>query len=641
MSIQSITLDRLRPDPENVRKTRASLHEDEEMKASIRAHGLLENLVVRDDGNGGFLVSSGVRRLAAMAALRKSGDLPADHPVNCLVVENGDAAEVSLAENLIRSEMHPADQVVAFVALSKGGMSNADIGARFGVAERIVAQRVRLGNVHPTIMKAYRRNEIDIRSLHAFATSPDPKRQLKVWRSLDSWMRDNSHQVKQRLREGHVDGTDKRAQFVGVAAYEAAGGRTERDIFADEESLEGIVFLDVKRLDKLAEEKLAAEAERIASEEGWKWAAARPEGLSWRDEEQYGQLNKRPPQYTEEQQTERSKLDEKMVAITKRIDESDGDDVDEGLHDQHAKLLRRDRDIVQSASFGPRQKQKGGAIVTLNHEGGVVVKRGLVRPEDGGKRAASGSNKPKAQSQSTKPGQPGYVSPGEKARKDQGFSQQLADDLSWVRVSAVKVAVAKDFEAAFDLLTFEMCAALVRSSSGYHHGDLSLRIENTGTYPKGFNVDEDAWKAKNPVIGELQALIDDLPLDWLDLKEPGKSWIRYKDLTLQTKYRLFSAMVALSVRRSLYLLPLDTPLEDTIERLRIDFSRIPASRELLWNSVPKAQALEQAAAVLGDEWVKENKKLKKAELVQALDEAFREIDGYTIPGLAPNYLPKG
>ncbi|MDE0032006.1 MAG: hypothetical protein OXU75_02535, partial [Deltaproteobacteria bacterium] len=58
---------------------------------------------------------AGGRRLAALKALAEDGVLDAAHPVPCLVVD-GDApsAELSLAENIVRIAMHPADQVAAF-----------------------------------------------------------------------------------------------------------------------------------------------------------------------------------------------------------------------------------------------------------------------------------------------------------------------------------------------------------------------------------------------------------------------------------------------------------------------------------------------------------------------------------------------
>ena len=108
-----------------MRKTPPDAVAEAELKASIANHGLLENLVVRSDGpDGGYAVVAGGRRLAALKALAADGVLDAAHPVPCLVVD-GDAApaELSLAENVIRIAMHPADQVIAFMKLTESGVT--------------------------------------------------------------------------------------------------------------------------------------------------------------------------------------------------------------------------------------------------------------------------------------------------------------------------------------------------------------------------------------------------------------------------------------------------------------------------------------------------------------------------------------
>ena len=126
--------------PGNVRKTPADASAFTELKASIAAHGLLENLIARamepsPDGIGRYAVIAGGRRLAAMQALAAEGELEEDHPVPCRMIGGIVAAEeVSLAENMVRAAMHPADQVEAFRRLADAGSTAAAIAARFGVS---------------------------------------------------------------------------------------------------------------------------------------------------------------------------------------------------------------------------------------------------------------------------------------------------------------------------------------------------------------------------------------------------------------------------------------------------------------------------------------------------------------------------
>ena len=140
--IRPIPLDRLERSPANVRRTEAGKTAFAELKASIAAHGLLENLVARsigpgEDGGEHYAVIAGGRRLDALRDLAGEGVLETDHPVPCRVIDNGAAdSELSLAENVVRVAMNPADQVQAFGALAGDGASVADIAARFGVQDR-------------------------------------------------------------------------------------------------------------------------------------------------------------------------------------------------------------------------------------------------------------------------------------------------------------------------------------------------------------------------------------------------------------------------------------------------------------------------------------------------------------------------
>ena len=142
--IRSIPLSQLELAPENVCKTRADPAAQAELKASIEAHGLLENLVARaegpgPDGAGRYAVIAGGRRLAALQALHVDGVLGEDHPVPCLMAGNAAmSGELSLAENVVRIAMHPADQAVAFSKLADAGVTVAAIAKRFGISGRLV-----------------------------------------------------------------------------------------------------------------------------------------------------------------------------------------------------------------------------------------------------------------------------------------------------------------------------------------------------------------------------------------------------------------------------------------------------------------------------------------------------------------------
>src|SRR5262249_6600837 len=114
-----VPLNRLKKSPRNVRKVPHTEAEIASLAASIAANGLLQNLVVEreiTDGRetGHYLVNVGEGRRLALLSLAKQKLVRKDEPVRCILGDAEKAEEVSLAENVIRVRMHPADEYEAF-----------------------------------------------------------------------------------------------------------------------------------------------------------------------------------------------------------------------------------------------------------------------------------------------------------------------------------------------------------------------------------------------------------------------------------------------------------------------------------------------------------------------------------------------
>ena len=200
----SIPLNKLTAWDGNVRKTAGADTALAELAASISAHGLLQSLVVRKGKKGTYAVVAGGRRLAALLQLAEAGKIANDYAVPCqLIADDADAAEISLAENAVREQMHPADQLDAFRDLSDKGMPAADIAARFGVTDKVVEKRLKLARVSPIIIAAYRDGKLDLEQVMAFAISDDHKAQeklLEVLRNMD----DDPRSIRRALTDGEI-----------------------------------------------------------------------------------------------------------------------------------------------------------------------------------------------------------------------------------------------------------------------------------------------------------------------------------------------------------------------------------------------------------------------------------------------------
>ena len=165
-----------------------------------------------------------------------------------------------LAENVQRAPLHPFDQFRAFLALREKGMTEEEIAATFFVSAQIVKQRLKLASVSPKLLDIYAEDGMTLDQLMAFTVNPDHERQDQVWEALQRSHTKEPYQIRRLLTEGAVRASDKRAQFVGIDAYVAAGGAVMRDLFEQDD---GGWLQAPALLDRLVAEKLEREAEAI------------------------------------------------------------------------------------------------------------------------------------------------------------------------------------------------------------------------------------------------------------------------------------------------------------------------------------------------------------------------------------------
>ena len=134
-----LPLDKLKANPNQPRRF---FDEDalQELAASIREHGVIQPVVVEEDGSGSFLIVAGERRCRAarIAGLR---EIPA-------VVRNYSderRLEVALIENVQRMDLNPIEEASAYRKLMEiTGLSQEEVAARVGKNRSTVANALRL-----------------------------------------------------------------------------------------------------------------------------------------------------------------------------------------------------------------------------------------------------------------------------------------------------------------------------------------------------------------------------------------------------------------------------------------------------------------------------------------------------------------
>jgi ParB family chromosome partitioning protein len=383
-SSRDIPFNKLVLSQSNVRRVKAGVSIDD-LAASIARRGLIQSLsvfpVVDTEGveTGMFEVPAGGRRFRALEILVKQKRLAKVAPVPCVVRERDGAIlpeEVSLAENIERAPLHPLDQFRAFQDMRDKGMTEEEIAAAFFVQVNVVKQRLRLASVSPALLDVYAEDGMTLEQLMAFTVSPDHARQEQVWDAIkDAWSKE-PYQIRRMLTETTVRASDKRAVFVGVEAYEAAGGVTMRDLF---QSDDGGWLQDPALLDRLVAEKLKAIAEEVAAE-GWKWievAVSFPYDATRGLRELQGEALDLT---TEEQAT----IDA-LIGEQKKI-EAEYQDADE-LPDEVDQRLGEIETVLAALEARPVRYEaddiaRAGVFISIAHDGNLDIDRGYVRAED-------------------------------------------------------------------------------------------------------------------------------------------------------------------------------------------------------------------------------------------------------------------
>lgn len=536
-----IPLSQLRPSSRNVRTSGgASIPE---LASSIARVGLLQNLTVTAASDGEhYEVVAGKRRLAALKLLAKRRKLDKTHDVPCLLVPDASARTVSLTENVQREAMHPAEQFEAFAALVAEGRPIEDIAADFGVTPLVVQRRLKLANVSPRLLSDYRADAVTLDQLMALAITDDHTAQEAAFYDSPQWQR-SPQALREHLTEREIDATrDALARFVGIEAYEAAGGGLRRDLFSDD--TRGVFLTDASLLDSLARDKLATTADSVRAE-GWAWVETAPRITSAELHGfQHARRNRRTPNKTEAKRI--VKLQSRQQAIDDRLNADDAEDITEEeasvLYEESDKLGAELDTIEQSLLvFAPETLAIAGAIVTVDHAGEVITHRGLLREAEAKALRAQ-------ERQGT---QAGGDDEGEAQQPTApGISEKLARRLSAHRTAALQAELARHPQVALVAVVHRLALRVVVDSFG--SGDSPINISASP---------QDGLDAFAPDVAQSPALIG--------LREVRQAWAARLPSNPDA---LFAELLALPQQEVLSLLAVCvsttvgavTPREDTL-----------------------------------------------------------------------------
>ncbi len=159
------------PNPDQPRKS-FDAEALEELAGSIRAHGLLQPVVVAREGEGFRLIIGERRWRAAMqAGLKKIPALIRD-------ADEGRRLELALIENLQRQELNPLEEAQAYrLLVDEFDLSHEELAARLGKSRPYISNILRLLDLDATIREHLKAGRLTMGHARALAGVADAARQ--------------------------------------------------------------------------------------------------------------------------------------------------------------------------------------------------------------------------------------------------------------------------------------------------------------------------------------------------------------------------------------------------------------------------------------------------------------------------------
>jgi ParB family chromosome partitioning protein len=621
--IHLIALNNLVASPRNVRKQDRKANIDA-LAASIAAHGLLQNLCVVPTEGDKFEVDAGGRRLAALKQLARQKVIAKDHPIPCHVVSVEQGIEVSLAENVQRVAMDAMDEVDAYAALVAEGATADDVARRFGVTRRHVDQRLALAGLSPKIKAAWKRGDVSLEAARAFCLVESHAQQEAVFKTLGKPVM-HAGSVRARLMEGRMRASDRLAAFVGLEAYEQAGGAVVRDLF----DAEAVYVENPALMAEMAEQKLAGERDSWIAQ-GWGWVeTSLGQG---RAESSHAVMRVQPDwrDYTDEEEAELGRLRDELDALDAALDEDSVED--DPRWDARDTLAGAIETLRQSARvWNTDLIAHAGVVIAINHDGEAYATLGVVRQSDEKTIKDIRKRLERAETGDDAAVDDEAVAPPEPEAAC-GLPKSVIRDLSLARTRAIRLLLARDRETALAVTVAAMIMRIVFRSE----------LPGVGVSASAAHVDdlEALVETRSAILAHVPDDEDEV-LDWC-LMQPPETLLSVLSVIVADAVDLVHEKGAPSDHRRQSL------ADRLAEILDLDMREFWVADASYWTRLPKADLLAavpeaprftEQSEQSREATLKAYGKLKKDELAAKVGEALAGT-GY-LPDLLVTPVPAG
>ncbi|WP_288960241.1 ParB/RepB/Spo0J family partition protein [uncultured Sulfitobacter sp.] len=418
-----------------------------EMAESLWAAGIIQNIAGFPDDKGGIGIVAGGRRLRGLKRLASQhADLAEVRPdlafPTVKIAPDEETARLwANTENVARRNLTAAEEIRAYAKMEASGASVDVIARAFAVTEKHVYRRLALSKLPSAVIDALDAKEITLSAAGCFTICDDEERSLEVLGRIRGYNY-SDYNIKNMLKPNLVYGSDRKAKFVGVDAYKAAGGIIGGDLFADE-----AIFDSPEILEACFSEALSAAAAAIKAEQGWKWVDAYAERHvnTWEAPfTSYSEIRRIPGDLSEEQAERYDELAE--------LAESD-------VLDEAGEAELSELQTILDGQFSEDQKSVAGAVIYVNNQGKVQIERIYVKQEDQSAAVEAGVLKSVKKVKAD-------------AKEKPAFSAKFVEDMIAIRLAATQTALLRKPEYLLDLFAFDLSPASssVQSIFGMGYG---------------------------------------------------------------------------------------------------------------------------------------------------------------------------
>ena len=179
--LKKLPLHKIEPNPDQPRRD-FDPEELEELAESIRTHGVIQPLTVREMPNGYYQIIAGERRWRA-SRLAGLEEIPA------VIIEADDkkAMELALIENLQRSDLNPVEEANGYDSLIREyGLTQEEAAARVGKSRPAVANALRLLSLCEGVLDKVRSGELTAGQARAILQLKSEKKQLEAAQKISA-----------------------------------------------------------------------------------------------------------------------------------------------------------------------------------------------------------------------------------------------------------------------------------------------------------------------------------------------------------------------------------------------------------------------------------------------------------------------